>query len=542
MSARRRAERSPSFSLIAIALLLTLAAVATTATSAGALDASTYRRPLGNDPGTLDPARISDVYGRSVAQQIFDGLVRFDQTLAITPALAKFWRASRDGRTWTFELRRGVRFHHGREVTADDVVFSFTRILDPALRSSAAETFMAIVGAREFREGRAPDVAGLAAIDRYTVRIQLVEAFAPFVSVLAMGHATIVPRDLVERLEEEFGRQPVGTGPFRFAGWHRGRSITLEANDDYFDGRPRLSRLVYRIFPGEDSVGMLREFERGELEDSQVPTAEHARVVAGTRHVYVRRPMFNLRFYGFNTRVKPLDDRRVRQAIVHAIHRDAIVKDIFGGRFTPAHGVLPPGTLGFNPAIAPRPWDPERARTLLAEAGYPGGRGLPAIPFWSAARSERLVREHRRIVDDLAAIGIRAEFHYLIDWPAFSRMLADGRAPAFQYAWYADVPDPDNFLHLLFHSRSPRNYTRYANSVVDGLLAAARAEPQLKRRVELYRRAELTILDDAPIVPMWHYAYERVFQPYVRSVEVNGLGDPYIPLRKIWLDTARDHQ
>src|SRR5438105_15675629 len=130
----------------------------------------TYRRPLGHDPETLDPARITDIYSRSVSQQIFDGLVQFDQTLMVAPALAEFWKASRDGLTWTFTLRKGVRFHNGREVTAEDVVYSLTRILDPKIRSGAADLFGAIKGAREFREGRARTVAGLVAEDRYTVQ------------------------------------------------------------------------------------------------------------------------------------------------------------------------------------------------------------------------------------------------------------------------------------------------------------------------------------------------------------------------------------
>ena len=125
-----------------------------------------YRRPLDHDPATLDPARVGDIYGRSVAQQVFDGLVQFDETLTITPALAQFWKASRDGLTWTFTLRKGVKFHHGREVTADDVVYSFTRVVDPATKSGAADLFLAIRGAPEFRERKARQIAGLTAPDQ----------------------------------------------------------------------------------------------------------------------------------------------------------------------------------------------------------------------------------------------------------------------------------------------------------------------------------------------------------------------------------------
>ena len=459
----------------------------------------------------------------------------FDQTLAITPSLAQFWRASRDGLTWTFTLRKGVHFHHGREVTADDVVYSLTRLLDPRLKSGTTDLFGNIRGAAEFRSGQAPGVVGLEALDRYTVQISLTEAPFPFVTVLAVGQAKIVPRDVAERDPVAFGLRPIGTGAFRFERWQRGREIVLTANPAYFDGPPRLSRLVYRIFPGGQLDHVYEEFQKGELEDTSPPTRDYRRAVMGGRHVYVRRPQFSVRFYGFNTRIKPLDDRRVRQAILAAIDREAIIEEIHLGRHTAARGVVPPGTLGFNPALAAPGYDPRRARALLAEAGYPGGRGLPKIEIWSSVTNDAIQREHELIRRSLAAVGIQAEFKYLTDWPAFSRALTEGRLPVFLYAWFADVPDPDNFLTKLFHSKSPRNYARYHNPVVDELLATARTTPDPQRRVELYRRAEQVIMDDAVIVPVWHYNYERLFQPWVRSVEVNGLGDPYIPMRKVWL-------
>jgi ABC-type transport system substrate-binding protein len=506
----------------------------------GAAATSVYRRPLGHDPETLDPVRISDVYSRSVAQQIFDGLVQFDQTLTIRPALAEFWRASRDGLTWTFDLRKGVKFHHGREVTADDVVYSFTRTLEPARRSGAADTFLNVRGAREFREGRAKTVPGFAALDRYTVQVTLREPQVPLVAALAVGHAKVVPRDLVEAQGEAFGVQPVGSGPFRFVRWERGREIVLVANPQHFDGAPRLGRLVYRIFPGEQRDTMLDEFLKGNLEDTPVPAPADRRALAADRtHVYVKRPMFTVRFYGFNTRTKPLADRRVRQAIAHAIDRESIIQDVYFGQYTPARGILPPGTLGFNPRLTGSAYDLQKARGLLAQAGYPGGRGLPHLVIWSGARRDDIVREHEQIKSSLAAAGIVVDVRYDTSWSSFSRMVEEGKLPIFMWAWYADVPDPDNFLTKLFHSSSPRNFFGYSNPAVDELLVGARGAADSQRRVELYRRAEQLILDDAPIVPIFHHTYERLFQSYVRSVEVNGLGDPYIPFRKIWLEPTR---
>ena len=492
-----------------------------------------YHRPLGNSPSTFDPAKIRDIYALSVTQQIYDGLVDFDPTLTIRPALAQSWRASRDWREWIFTLRRGVKFHHGREVTSDDVVFTLTRILDPRTKSGAADLFEVIAGARAFREGRAKTVGGLEATDRYTVRIRL-EASIPLVSIIAIGHAKIIPREAVERDGDKFGTHPIGTGPFKFLSWE-GQEIVLEANHDYSQGRPYLDRVVYRIFQGEQFDLMLKEFETGRLEDSPIPTSERRRVMGRKEYQFLQRPMFGLRFIGFNVRQKPLDNRLVRQAISYAINKDAIIEGIYQNRFVVAHGVLPPGTPGYNPNLNTYRYDPQRARTLLAQAGYPKGRGLPVFHFWSSVRPDEAVLEHEAIRRDLAAVGISFEVNYNTDWPSFVRMLTEGKTPLFRYSWYADVPDPDNFLFKLFHSQSPRNYTFYQNPATDALLFQAKSQTELRQRVELYRRAEQMIMEEAPIVPMIFYTYERLFQPYVRSIEVNGLGDPYIPMRKIWL-------
>ena len=492
-----------------------------------------YRRPLGNEPVTLDPSRINDVYGRSIAQQVFDGLVEYDHTLTIVPALAQYWKASRDGLTWTFTLRKGARFHHGREVTADDVVYSLTRLLDPRLKSQAADFFANISGAREFREGRARAVRGLVALDAATLRVMLEEAQVPFVSLLAIGHAKIVPRDVATQAGDAFGAAPVGSGPFRFERWERGKEIVLTANHDYWGGQPRLGRIVYRIFPSEAIAAMYQEFLKGNLEDTPVPMQGYPQLLASTPGTHVKRTMISVRFLGLNTRVKPFRDARVRRALLYAIDREAIVQDATRGRFVVARGILPPGTLGYNPGLRGYDYDPARARELLAQAGYPAGRGLPPLIIWAGAKLER---EHQMVVRDLKAVGFQAEFKYVTDWPQFARMLGEGKFPMFQYAWFADVPDPDDFLFKLFHSKSPRNNTGYANPQFDGLVERARIEPDGQQRADLYRRAEQMVMDDAVVVPFFHYTYERFFQPYVRSIEVSGLGDPYIPLRKIWLE------
>ncbi len=495
----------------------------------------TYRRPLSNNPSTLDPALISDIYGFTVAQQIFDGLVQYDGTLTIVPAIAQSWKGSRDGLSWTFYLRKGVKFHNGREVVADDVIYSYTRILDPRTNSKAAEVFLKVKGAKEFVEGRAKAVSGFRALDRYTVQIDLTEASAPFVAGLAIGYAKVVPKESVEAFGSGFGSHPVGTGPFKFVYWKKDGEIVLDANQDYYAGRPFLDRLEYRIYPGAPMDKMFGNFENGGLEDTFVPSTEIERVQDNRRYRFVRRPTLGTRFLGINTSQGPLANPLIRQALSYAIDREALIRDIYKNRYKAASGILPPGTYGYDPQFRPFPFDPERAKALLARAGYPGGKGLPIFQLWSSVKPPDIEQEHEAIKRYWAGVGIQLELDYNTNWPSFNSQVYEGKLPIFRYSWAADLPEPDNFLYRLFYSQSRSNMTRYRNERVDRILDRARAEQVYLKRLELYREAERLIMEDAPLIPLSYLNYERLFQPYVHSVEVSALGDPYIPMRKIWL-------
>src|SRR5262245_40555573 len=210
----------------------------------GAKFGGIYRQMLGDNPSTLDPAFVTDIYSRTVINQLFDGLVQFDPHLNVIPAIAEFWEASQDGRTWTFSLRRGVKFHHGREVTAQDFVYSFTRLLHVNSSGPVTDLFEHIQGAKEFMQGKTPRIQGLKALDRYTFQMALEEPIASLLAVLGVTNAAVVPREEVERLGEHFGHAPVGTGPFKFVRWVPNQEIVLEANDHYYEGRPFLDAVV----------------------------------------------------------------------------------------------------------------------------------------------------------------------------------------------------------------------------------------------------------------------------------------------------------
>lgn len=495
-----------------------------------------YRRPLEFNPRTLDPALSTDIYSVTIIQQIYDGLVQFDKNLNVVPALAKSWKISPDGLNYIFYLREGVKFHNGREVTADDFVYSFTRIVDPETRSSSSTFFTKILGAKEFIDKKSKEVKGLTALDRYILKISLSEPYAPFISILAMKGAKVVPKEEFEKTGNDFGKSPVGTGPFKFVSMKEGEEIVLESNPDYFEGRPYLDKIIFKIFHGAPQEKILKEFKEGSLEESFIPPEEIESVLQGRRYLFVQKPILSLRFYGFNLLLKPLDNKKLRKAINFAIDKKAIISQIHKNQFHLAKGILPPGMPGYNPMNNPYPFNLKQAVKLLSEAGLSKGKDMQPLEIWSATNSEAAQRELNEIRSQLNKVGVQADIHYETNYPTFLSMMRDKKASIFMRAWYADFPDPDNFLDSLFHSKSQYNYLGYHNPEVDRLLDRAKAERDYLKRMEMYRKIEGIVLEDAPIVPMVHHLFQMAYQPYVRGIEVNALGGPYIPMKKIWLE------
>jgi peptide/nickel transport system substrate-binding protein/oligopeptide transport system substrate-binding protein len=487
----------------------------------------------------LDPAFLTDIYATPVALQIFDGLVQFDANLNVIPCIAKSWEASRDGLVWTFHLRQGVKFHHGREVQADDFVYTFTRILDPRTASPRAWLFERVQGAAQFRAGATEHVEGLQALDAYTLQITLSQPYAPFISLLGMAQSQVVPREEVQRLGAEFGRRPVGAGPFRFVNWVAGEEITLEANEAYYEGRPFLDRLHFRIIKNYQEI--LAEFEKGTLEDVNLTltSQEGTSLSRDPRFRFVRKPLLATTFLWLNTSQGPLSKRKLRQAINYAIDREAMISTIRQGRQMQARGILPLGMPGYSPDLAGYTYDFSRARQLLAEAGYPEGKDLPPIELWTSSKNTAAVQEHEAIKRDLERLDIRVDLFTAENWTQFTTEVLGKRPGAmYRYTWFADFPDPDNFLFSLFHSQSPDNYANYSNPAVDHLLEQARSEGDYLKRIALYRQAEALIMADAPVVNLMYYYSEHLYQPYVQGIELNAQGGQYMPMKKIWLDAT----
>ena len=495
-----------------------------------------YRRPLEFSPKTLDPAVAADIYSVAIIQQIFDGLVQFDKDLNIIPCLAKSWKISPDGLTYTFYLREGVKFHNGREVTADDFVYSFTRIIDPKTKSPAANLLERVIGSKEFREGNANQVGGFHASGKYGLEIKLSETYSPFLSILGMNKFKVLPREEVEKSGIDFGKFPIGTGPFKFVSMKEDEDIVLEANQDYFEGKPHLDKIIFKIFRGDPIEDIFGKFSEGTLEETKVPFKEFRDPSKLKSFYIVRKPILSLRFYGMQIRTKPLDNKKVRQAINYAINKEQLDQEAFEGMDSITDRIIPLGMPGSSPTKVVYPYNPKRARELLVEAGYPGGKGIPPIEFWSAQKAEMTRKELEIVKSNLASIGINLQIGTETNWKKFEEMMVSYRTPMFRYAWYADIPDPDNFLGILFHSKSKYNFTGYIRPGVDKIFDLAKKEVNALKRVELYRKAEEMIMEDAVIVPTINHVFQQAYQPYVRGVEVNALGGPYIPMKKIWLN------
>jgi len=466
---------------------------------------------------------------------VFNGLVQFDANLNVVPCIAKSWEASRDGLVWTFHLRQGVKFHHGREVQADDFVYTFTRLLDPRTASPRAWLFERVQGTKQFLAGAAERVEGLQVLDTYTLQITLSQPYAPFINLLGMAQAQVVPREEVERLGADFGHRPVGTGPFRFVNWVAGEEITLEANEEYYDGRPFLDRLHHRIMTNHQVI--LAAFERGALESVDLTGQEGTPLSSEARFRFVRKPLLTTAFLWLDMNQSPLSERKVRQAINHAVDREAMISTIRQNRHVQARGILPLGMPGYNPDLAGYAYDLARARQLLTEAGYSEGKDFPPLELWTSSTNAGVQQEHEAIKRDLERLGIRVELFRAESWKQYTTEVLGKRPGAmYRYSWFADFPDPDNFLFSLFHSQSSDNYAHYNNPVVDRLLEQARSEGDYLNRIQLYRQAEALILADAPVVNLMYYTFEYLFQPYVHGVALNALGERYIPMEKIWLD------
>ncbi len=463
---------------------------------------------LQTEPSTLDPAHSSDFASGRVSSLIHSNLVAFDPDGKIVPDLSGRWEVSGDARSYLFHLRE-ARFSNGRRVVAGDVVYSFLRLLDPATASPRWWLLASVRGAAAFHEkGGARSRVAVSAADDSTVSITLETPVAHFASLLAMPAAGVVCREEVERLGTQYGRTPCGSGPWKLSAWREGDEIALVPNPGGAAPVPRIAGITIRIIP--EQMTQIAEFETGNLDVLEVPRAELEQWrTAGVN--LLSREELTVAYIGLNTRKPPFDDVRVRRAVNMAVDVDKIIARVLFGGAVRARGVVPPALRGSPEPAELYPYDPARARALLAEAGHSGGLD---IEIWQRENPEG-GRVLESVQGYLAAVGVRARL-VTREWSAFKEAVDKGTPDAFYLDWYADYPDAENFLVPLFHSANiggKGNRTGYSNGRVDSLLDAAGRTADPGSRWELYRAAEEIVYRDAPWLFLWFPVQYEVCSP-----------------------------
>jgi peptide/nickel transport system substrate-binding protein/oligopeptide transport system substrate-binding protein len=484
----------------------------------------------------LDPILSKNYWESEIVLQIFDGLLRFDNQLNVAPALAQDWRVSPDGKTYIFNLRKGARFHNGREVVAQDAVYSFTRVLDPKWKSDDAPHFTRIVGATEFQMGRASEVAGLKPLDASTLQITLDRPYAPFLRVLAQQPASIVPREEVEKAVAGFGKNPVGTGPFRLAQWELPSQIVLLANPDYFGGKPFLNEIRITTLQALNAQECFQLFLDRKLDLSFVPPDQVSMAQTNPEWLFTSRPVLRLMYLGMNVRDRWLKRPEIRKAIVSAINKTELLGQAFD--YSVTNGLLPFSLLGARPESYPDPYDPHRAIKALQLHNRLGKQHL-TLQLWHAQVSESRNALLVRLANQLDAVGFRVELKIVSSMSELLRQVYNGKAQLFLLGEQIDFPDPDALLNRLFHSRSPGNPFGYANPKVDALLFEAQTTLDDNRRAQLYGEIENMILADSPILPLSLVKYSFAHHQRVRGLELTSLGFQYLPLKDVWMEAEK---
>ena len=474
----------------------------------------------GGDSLTLDPAQLTDGESAKVCEMLYDTLIQYrDDTTEIAPALAETWDSSADGLTWTFYLRRGVQFHDGTPSDADAVVFSLTRP-NAVLRDFHAEFIDAIT-----------------ALDPFTVQIQLKSPYAPFISTLAGTSFSIVSPAAVQHFGDSFGDgSAVGTGAFKFVQWDKGDRIVLEANAAHWAGRPPLDGFIFRSIP--DNSDRLTALRAGSIHAMEFPNPDEIPIIESDSQLeLIRQSSLNVGYLAMNFDKPPFDNLKVRLAINHAINKPAIIDHLYQGTAIPAKGPIPPTLWSYDDAIEDYEYNPELARQLLAEAGFPDGF---ETTLWALPVPRPYIPNGMALAEalqsDLQNIGVETRI-VTHDWRTYLQKTETGEHDMAMLGWIVSEGDPDSFFYYLLsktYAEEPAfNIAFYRSDEMQDILDRARASTDREERTELYRQAQALFHRDAPWVPLAHAQRLLVVDRRVQNLRLAPVGWKY--LRSVFL-------
>lgn len=482
------------------------------------------------NPRDYDPATT---YG-SGDKMLYSGLVSFDPNLNLTPDLAQSWDVSPDGTVYTFHLRENARFHDGKPVTAQDVIYSWERAASPALASDTALTYLGdIVGINELAAGQSNNAAGLAALDDHTLQVTIDAPKPYFLYKLTYPTAFIVDRENVESGAEWY-RQPNGTGPYRLREWIRFESIVYEANPDFYLGQPSIPYIVYQLYSG---LG-IRLYESNEIDITGISRYDADRFLDPTEPLHgelITGVNLCTGYITFDTTRPPFDDVNVRRAFSMAFDRQKYLDVVLGGHALPANGLYPPGLPGFNIALKGLLYDPAQARQTLEGSKYGGANGLPPIVFTDAGIGSYIGMDVAAMAEMWEQnLGVTITVENLEPNYYLQQIYSGNHGQLISGGWCADYPDPENFADVLFHSGSSQNNGGYSNPQLDSLLEQARTEQDVARRIAMYQQAEQILVDDAAALWTTHSFSYELARSYVKGYVFTPIDIPI--QRYIWLD------
>jgi ABC-type transport system substrate-binding protein len=463
-----------------------------------------------------------------VSEQLFDGLVTLDSELTPAPSLAEYWHKDPESRFHRFMLRKRVRFHHGEELTAEDVKFSLERILDPANESPYAAYFLdRVVGAREFHSGKAAEVSGFQAVDRYTFQIQWTKPYAMALSLLSMPFCKILPRERVLEQGRSFFQKPTGTGPFMFQEWYRDTrleivGVRLARNPGYFGGIPHLEYVEFCPHY------QLDDFMQGMV---HVIPVESERLLQGDYQVF-RDGSIHPFFLGMSCHIAPLDDPRVRRAIALGIDKPEIVRVTHDVRYHRQllHSFIPSKLPGFFLTDELNTFSSQQAQVLLDETGHKPETFPELTLLLEEPRNDfkhRLFIELRR---QMRALGIELRERYF----RRAQQVRDFQRPfLILRGRQLDFPGPEAIIRPLFASDSPENLCRYSSPELDSLLRAAELEKSWNVRTGLFVQIQKILNTDMPAIPLFTQQNQVAVQPFVRGIKNPPLGFYYIKMKNV---------
>lgn len=496
------------------------------------------RLPMTASPTTFDPAVVQDGTTIDMLQNMFDGLVQWTPQNTLAPSLAEKWDVSPDGRTYTFHLRSGVKFQDGSPLTAQDVLYSFHRALDPKLQSPVALNYLGdIVGAKEENSGKATELTGVKVIDPQTISVTILKPKAYWIYTLTYPTAYVVSRAEADKAQGPNGQLAdtdvlagAGSGPFRVTRYTKDSQVELAANPTYWQGAPKIAgqrRLIVKDANTRRSLYLSGQLDIVDEPKDALDADSKNSAVKDQVKFWKRASTF---YIGLNQKAFPaFKDVRVRQALAYATDKNKIRSVVLHDNLDIAQDILPEGLPGYDPAFQGLPYDPAKAQQLLAQAGYPGGKGFPTIPIY-----------YRESYPDLEAtidlirqmwqknLGVTVEGH-VTEWLTLLNMEDHNTLPCYHIRWAADYLDPQDYYSVLLRTGAPENHTLYSNARFDALCDAADISQDKVKRAVLYRQAARIAADEVPMIPLYYQKDIELVKPYVQNIDDSLTGHlPYI--------------